>query len=124
MSNPLTYHPSSFRDPSGFIFEKEKILYRQVNKSFKEHFDLFINSGFYEKLAKQYLLIPHETINENLTGSSEWYTTLKPERIEFISYPWEWSFDMLKDAALLTLRLAREVVASGMVLKDATPYNI
>ena len=142
MSNSFTYHPrptdsksevingetsgraSSFRDPSGFIFEKEKILYRQVNKSFKEHFDFFISSGFYEKLVQQQLLIPHETINENLTGSSEWYATLKPERIEFISYPWEWSFDMLKDAALLTLRLAKEAVASGMVLKDATPYNI
>jgi hypothetical protein len=49
---------------------------------------------------------------------------LKPEKIEFISYPWEWSFDMLKDAALLTLRLAKESVAAGMVLKDATPYNI
>ncbi|HMK24724.1 MAG TPA: hypothetical protein VK483_01750 [Chitinophagaceae bacterium] len=124
MSNSFTYHPSSFRDPSGFIFEKEKILYRQVNQSFKEHFDLFISSGFYEKLVKQGLLIPHETINENLTGSSEWYTTLKPEKIEFISYPWEWSFDMLKDAALLTLRLAKEAAAPGMVLKDATPYNI
>lgn len=124
MSNSFSYHSASFRDPSGFIFEKEKILYRQVNKSFKEHFDLFISSGFYEKLVQQDLLIPHEIIQENLTGSSEWYTTLKPERIEFISYPWEWSFDMLKDAALLTLRLAKEAVASGMLLKDATPYNI
>jgi hypothetical protein len=133
MSNSLIYHPSSFRDPSGFIFarqsadsfgEKKKILYRQVNKVFKEHFDFFISSGFYDKLVNQQLLIPHEMINENLTDSNEWYATLKPERIEFISYPWEWSFDMLKDAALLTLRLAKEAVASGMVLKDASPYNI
>lgn len=124
MSNSIIYQPSSFRDPSGFIFEKENVLYRQVNKVFKEHFDFFISSGFYEKLEKQQLLIPHEIIQENLTGSSEWHATLKPERIEFISYPWEWSFDMLKDAALLTLRLAKEAVASGMVLKDATPYNI
>jgi hypothetical protein len=133
MSNSFSYHPSSFRDPSGFIFvrhsadsfgEKEKILYRQVNKIFKDHFDFFISSGFYEKLVQQQLLIPHEILNENFTGSNECYATLKPERIEFISYPWEWSFDMLKDAALLTLRLAREAVTSGMVLKDATPYNI
>ena len=133
MTNPVSYHPASFRDPSGFIFvrnsadsfgEKDKIIYRQVNKDFKEHFDFFISSGFYEQLVQQQLLIPHEIINENLTGSSEWHATLKPERIEFISYPWEWSFDMLKDAALLTLLLARESVASGMILKDATPYNI
>jgi hypothetical protein len=124
MSNSFSYHSSSFRDPSGFIFEKDNILYRQVNKVFKDDFDLFISSGFYEKLVKQQLLIPHTRINENLAGSDDWYATLKPEKIEFISYPWEWSFDMLKDAALLTLHLAKEAVASGMVLKDATPYNI
>ena len=81
MSNSFSYHPSSFRDPSGFIFVRENILYRQVNKSFKEHFDLFIRSGFYEKLVQQDLLIPHVTINENMTGNNEWYATLKPERI-------------------------------------------
>ena len=133
MSNSFSYHPSSFRDPSGFIFvrhstdsfgEKENVLYRQVNKVFSEHFDFFISSGLYKKLVQQQILIPHEIINENLTGSSEWHATLKPEKIAFISYPWEWSFDMLKDAALLSLRLAKEAVASGMVLKDATPYNI
>ncbi len=124
MSNSFSYHPSSFRDPSGFIFKKDNILYRQVNKVFKEHFDFFISSGFYEKLVKQQLLIPHTRINENLTCSDDWHATLKPEKIDFISFPWEWSFDMLKDAALLTLHLAKEAVASGMALKDATPYNI
>lgn len=124
MSTSFTQHSSSYRDPSGFIFTKDNIIYRQVNKVFKEHFDFFINSGCYEKLVKQQFLIPHERLNENLTGSDDWYTTLKPEQIEFISYPWEWSFDMLKDAALLTLRIAKVAISSGMVLKDATPYNI
>ena len=124
MSASFQQHASSYRDPSGFVFEKDKIYYRQVNKIFKEHFNLFISSGCYEKLVKQQLLISHEQVNENLTGSDEWHTTLKPEQIEFISYPWEWSFDMLKDAALLTLRIAREAISSGMILKDATPYNI
>ena len=117
-------HPSSYRDPSGFIFEKEGILYRQVNQSYREHFDLLISSGFYEKLVSKGLLIPHETINTNLTGGNDWYLTLKPRLFPFISYPYEWSFDMLKDAALLTLQLVRESIASGMILKDATPYNI
>jgi len=124
MSNPFIHHPSSYRDPSGFIFIKEAVLYRQVNQNFKAHFDHFISSGCYESLVKKILLIPHETINGNLTGSGEWYLTLKPERITFISYPYEWSFDMLKDAALLTLQLLKEAVGFGLVLKDATPYNI
>jgi ribosomal protein L11 methylase PrmA len=124
MSNTVIHHPSSYRDPSGFIFEKNAVLYRQVNVSFQEHFDHFIQSGCYEQLVKKGLLIPHEIINENLTAGSEYYAIVKPERIDFISYPYEWSFDMLKDAALLTLQLVKEVLPYGLIVKDATPYNI
>ncbi len=62
--------------------------------------------------------------DENLTGTEEYYKTLKPETVPFISYAYEWSFDMLKDAALLTLQLLKEAVGFGLILKDATPYNI
>jgi len=118
------HHPSSYRDPSGYIFEKDGIIYRQVNKVFKDQFDFFIASGCYDKLVSQGLLIPHEVMNENLTGDEYCYKTIKPEKIPFISYPYEWSFDMLKDAALLTLNLMKEAIALGMILKDATPYNV
>jgi hypothetical protein len=124
MSNTIIHHPSSYRDPSGFIFEKEGVIYRQVNISFKEHFDHFIQNGCYDHLVKKGLLIPHQSIPENLTGSKNHYTTIKPEKIEFISYPYEWSFDMLKDAALLTLQLVREALPFAMIVKDASPYNI
>lgn len=124
MEKSFMLHPSSYRDPSGFIFMTADGMYRQVNKIFAEDFDLFISSGCYEKLVQQQLLLPHEAINENLTGSANWHATLKPEPVTFLSYPYEWSFDMLKDAAMLTLRLVRESVALGLILKDATPYNI
>lgn len=123
MSN-FIQHPSSYRDPSGFIFEKDGTIYRQVNKVFKNNFDLFINSGCYEHLVKKGLVIPHEIIVQNLTSDDNWYTTLKPELILFISYPYEWCFDMLKDAALLSLQLIKEIIPFGLILKDATPYNI
>lgn len=124
MTNPVIPHPASYRDPSGFIFEKEAVLYRQVNRSFEKDFTAFTSNGCYDHLVKEGLLIPHQEIKENLTGSADWFTTLLPERVPFISYPWEWSFGMLKEAALLTLRLVKEAVAYGMILKDATPFNI
>ena len=124
MSTQAFTHPSSYRDPSGFMFEKEGVLYRQVNTVFKEDFDLFINSGCYGHLTGKKLLIAHKTIQENLTGSPEWHLTLLPEKIDFISYPYEWSSEMLRDAALLTLQLAKETISFGLILKDATPYNI
>jgi SAM-dependent methyltransferase len=49
---------------------------------------------------------------------------LRHERIPFLSYPYEWTFGMLKDAALLQLGLMRDALEEGMILKDATPYNI
>ncbi len=124
MPATIIHHPSSYRDPSGFVFRKSGIVYRQVNKVFQEHFDLFISSGCYEQLQQKGWLIPHENIKENISGNDQWYATLQPEPIAFISYPYEWSFDMLKDAALLTLAIMKQSLAFGMILKDATPYNI
>ncbi len=124
MSQTIIHHPSSYRDPSGFIFEKEGTIYRQVNTSFREHFDYFIASGCYQHLTEKGLLISHEQVNQDLTGDGNYYATIKPQKISFISYSYEWSFDMLKDAALLTLALVKEAIAHNMILKDATPYNI
>jgi len=119
-----SHHPSSYLDPSGFLFYKDGILYRQVNKLYKEDFDLLINTGLYNHLLQQDLIVLHEEVPSNLTGLDEHYKTLQPELLPFISYPCEWSFDMLKDAALTTLQLAEEGIEKGMLLKDASAYNI
>ncbi len=121
---PFEQLDSSYRDPSGFMFKMDGIYYRQVNNFFKEDFDYFISSGCYDTLVRQKLLISHETIKQNFTGSADWYLTLKPEQLSFVSYPFEWSFDMLKDAAILTLKTLKTALDKGMILKDATPYNI
>ena len=119
-----TPHPSSYRDPSGFIFEQDGNIFRQVNKVFKDEFDRFISSGCYQKLVDNGWLIPHERVIADITGDPQRYTILKPERIPFISYPYEWPFGMLKDAALLTLNILKQSLEHGMILKDASAYNI
>ncbi len=124
MSKPIIPHPSSYRDPSGFIFEENGMIYRQVNRVYREQFEFLMRSGLYSKLVSKGWLISHERQIENVYNQPDWYTTLKPEQIPFISYPYEWSFDMLKDAALLTLKIAKTSMEHGMMLKDATPYNI
>jgi hypothetical protein len=116
--------PSSFRDPAGFMFQRDGIFYRQVNISFKENFEHFINSGCYEHLKKNKLLLAHEEMQKEFDGGNEVYKILKPEQLRHISYAYEWCFDMMKDAALLTLRIAEECLQFGMMLRDATPYNI
>ncbi len=49
---------------------------------------------------------------------------VRPRRISQISYPYEWSFGQLKEAALLTLDLQLRALEVGMRLKDASAYNI
>ena len=49
---------------------------------------------------------------------------LRHERIPFVSYPYEWTPGMLRDAALLTLDLLLEGLDEDITLKDATPYNV
>jgi predicted nicotinamide N-methyase len=123
-ASSVLVHPSSYRDPAGFLFYRDGVLYRQVNKVFKTAFDSFTNEGLYQHLVDNGLLVSHQVIEENLTGSPDWYATLMPESIPFVSYPYEWCFDMLKDAALLTLESTTEAIKYGMILKDASAYNI
>ncbi len=120
---PLHKDPASYRDNAGFIFSLDGTVYRQVNKSFKPDFDLFIFSGLYAELTANGLLIQHEEVDLHIDDTDA-YLFLKPEQLPFISYPYEWTFDMLKDAALLTLKIAQTAMKHGMMLKDATPYNI
>jgi hypothetical protein len=117
-------HPASYRDPSGFIFTYNGEVYRQVNRVYKKDFERFIASGLYEELVKENLLLPHQQFHTNFTGDKNWYITLKPEQLDYVSFPYEWCFDQLKDAALLTIRLAQKGMEHNMILKDATPYNI
>lgn len=114
----------SFRDPSGFLFFRDGSIYRQVNTIYKENYDQLINTGFYETLVNSGLLIPHEEVDSEYSQSDNAYKILKPELIPFISYPYEWSFSQLKDAALLTLKIQKKALDFGMTLKDCSAYNI
>ena len=116
--------PSSFRDPSGFLFCRNNMVHRQVNNIYKENYDHLINSGLYENLVDADLLIPHEEIDVNCTEPEKIYKTIKPEQITFISYPYEWCFSQLKDAALATLKIQKKALDFGMSLKDSSSYNI
>lgn len=115
---------SSFRDPSGFIFFQDKVVYRQVNKVYKENYDHLINSGLYKALVASNFLLPHKEVEIKLAVSKEAYKVLKPEPIPFISYPYEWCFNQLKDAALITLAIQKKALNFEMTLKDCSAYNI
>jgi hypothetical protein len=117
--------PSSFRDPDGYLFYHNKILYRQVNKSYKENYDHLIRSGLYEKLVNKKLLIPHKETNlKAIKLALSAYKIICPEVIPFISYSYEWCFSELKDAAIATLKIQKTALEYNMSLKDSSAFNI
>ena len=123
MMNSLV-HPASFRDPSGFLFTREGILYRQVNSSYREEYDLLNSSGLYAELVQKGWLVEHAEVDVKPEQVSLAFKVLRPERVDMISYPYEWSFSQLKDAALRTLAIQKMAIKKGMSLKDASAYNI
>jgi ribosomal protein L11 methylase PrmA len=120
-SQPLD---SSFRDPSGFVFTRDGILYRQVNRVFQPEFEAVTASGLYDELARDGLMVSHRIIGLDLAASPEAAAVLQPDRVGFISYPYEWSFGQLRDAALLTLEIQQRALAKGLTLRDASAYNV
>src|SRR4030095_9682636 len=84
---------ASFRDPSGFLFSVNGVLYRQVNRKYENEYARLMESG---------LWIPHIEVNQAPAESEASYKVIQPQRVQFISYPYEWSFGQLKEAALAT----------------------
>lgn len=114
----------SYKDPSGFVFMANNIICRQVNQVYATRYDHLMQSGLYEALTAKHWLVPHSELKENLTHTDNWYKTLLPEPIHFISYCYEWTGSQLRDAGILTLLIMRKAMEHGMILKDATPYNV
>jgi hypothetical protein len=113
---------ASYKDPSGFIFSMDGEIYRQINPVYRKNYELLNSSGLYAELVQKRMLIKHTERNDLNISSA--FKIIKPENIPFISYPYEWCFSQLKDAALLTLNIQKIALKYGMSLKDATSFNI
>src|SRR5262245_11977085 len=87
---------ASFRDPDGFVFEYGGQLYRSLTREARER--LSAHARFYREAVERRLLVPFST-DERIAG----FEAIKPTRLALVSYPHEWCFEQLKDAALNTL---------------------
>jgi len=115
---------SSFRDPNGFVFNYKGSVYRYINEAYKSDYDLFLSSGLYKRLVAKECIVSFDEAKVSDPSVKDAWKIIKPQQIPFISYPYEWCFSMLKDAALLTLDIQRLALKHGMSLKDASAFNI
>lgn len=83
-----------------------------------------MDSGLYGVLVDQGMLIPHEEVDGPAYDDRGAWRIIRPEAVSFVSYPYEWCFSQLKDAALLTLDIQLIAIEYGMCLKDASAYNV
>ena len=112
-------HSASFRDPSGYVFIEEGVLKRRINPIYFNQYNFLKEKGLFKKLFASKSLVKHE---ELFTDEKE--IVIQPEHIPFITYPYEWSFDQYKEAALLTLRIQKFCLDNDMSLKDASAFNV
>ncbi len=117
-------NPASFRDPAGNIFEQSGILKRTVTAHGIADFRRLIDSGLYARLCDDKLLVEHDEEPRSSAWPDLAVAVLRPRRIPVVSYPYEWCFGQLKDAALVTLRIQEHAMAHGMSLKDASAFNV
>jgi len=117
--------PGSFRDPLSKVFVGDG----KVVRAFTEMGALDIDKVWKKKSIQRALesgdLISSSIVEPSSVGlGAPWVSAMTHPLVPFISYPYEWTFSMLQDAALLQLKLTRAAVVDGVGVKDATPYNI
>ena len=130
----LTADGGSFRDPSGrvYVFRDgagEQRVVRGLTAASAATVERLVAEPFFRRMrddgdvAHTCFLPPHDPVAAEVTDQG-WASAVEHVPVEFLTWPYEWPFSMLKDAALLQLRLLQTSVQSGWLLKDATPFNI
>ena len=120
--------PGSFRDPESRVFYAGDDVYRGLSKEGREDFEAVAATNFWKSFSGDGRIVRTELVEAaQVPGgllAKESAGVLKHERIPFVSYPYEWPFSMLKEAALLQLDLNLAALAEDMILKDSSPYNV
>jgi len=125
---PIRAEPGSYRDREGRVFYRDDRVYRTLSAVALAHWEALAGSRFFQRAMADGRVVGTQRVelpaDAPPAGAQPWVAALEHERIPFVSYPYEWSFGMLRDAALLQLGLLREALEEGFVLKDSSAYNL
>ncbi len=115
---------SSFRDPDASLSYDCSYYYRRISLNYEKHYNHFIDSGLKERLLQEGFILPFIEIIEDSPEAGVSSRVLRTDILPFVSYPYEWSFNQFKEAALLTLKINLIALEYGMILKDASMFNV
>ena len=126
-SSPIELEPGSYRDRNGAVFYREGRVFRRLSPKALENWLLLRQQTFFQSESAAGRIVGTRAAEGEAGPAGEEVAeanVLEHDRIPFISYPYEWAFGMLKDAALLHLDLMRQALAVDMILKDSSAYNV
>ena len=123
----IAFDPASFRDPSGRLFRHDGAIFRTASVEALANLRAARSSGLLDDLEQQGLFVPITIVKSEDAGLSPADAgefVIRQAQLPLVTYSYEWSFSMLRDAALVTLRALESCLARGYVLKDATSFNV
>lgn len=126
MAAVVSFDPGSFRDRGGRVYQVDGRIYRGLASEALDEWEFVSQTEFLQRFLAEGSFVGTECTSLDELPSeiaNEWAGALSHETIPFISYPYEWSFHMLREAALLHLRLLADALNEDVTLKDATPFN-
>jgi hypothetical protein len=117
-----SFEPGSFRDwDSRVFYDDARVLRALSDDGLSDWIALSESKLFGQAVAEGKLVATSVVDDASIAGAA---AVLEHERIPFVSYPYEWTFAMLRDAALLQLELLRRALDEDLMLKDSSSYNV
>ena len=122
----LQLEPGSYRDRNGVVFYRNGEVFRGISAKALANWERLSTAAFFRELVARGSIVETSRTSPELETQlgGDWAAILEHARIPFVSYPYEWTFGMLKDAALLHLDLLEAALGAGMILKDSSAYNV
>jgi hypothetical protein len=132
LSLTIEFEPGSFRDPEGRVAYADGEVLRVMQPAALARMQRIWSSGLIGKLEERELLVPSELApagrfkltKESLAELGVGDEVIVQSRVPTVTYPYEWSFEQLRDGALTTLDILETCLAENLMLKDATAYNV
>ena len=117
----------SFRDPSNRVYQANGRILRGLDELSARHFSDLVQTPFYQLWEKKGWVVSTTIADDDMAQSicaDGWFQVIEHEPVPVVTYPYEWTFSMLKEAAVRQLEMLLDAVEHDWLFKDSSAYNM